>query len=170
MRKIFSFYAVLGMLFLLSVALNAYTDTAKNQYSFVTSAGQAGLAEVAMANMALAKSQSEDVKQFARMMIADHTKAGDELKTLAGQKKYVFPVSVTASQKTTADDLEKLSGTAFDKEYAKVAAADHEAAVKLFTKEAASGKDPEVKSWAETTLPTLKNHLQAAQDLQAKVK
>src|ERR1041384_3152205 len=74
MKKIFSFYAMLGILFLLSVALNAYTNTttARNQYSFVTIAGQANMAEVNLANLALSKSQNEDVKQFAQMMIADH--------------------------------------------------------------------------------------------------
>jgi putative membrane protein len=170
MKKIFSFYAVLGMLFLLSVALNAYTNPARNQYSFVTSAGQAGLAEVALANIALAKSQNADVKAFARMMIDDHTKAGDELKALSAQKKYDFPTEASMAQKAVAANLEKLTGAAFDKEYAKVAVSDHEGAVKLFSAQAKTGADADMKTWAAATLPTLQMHLQKAQELQAKVK
>ena len=170
MRKIFSFYAILGMLFLLAVALNAYTDTAKNQYSFVTVAGQAGLAEVELANLALSKSQNADVKEFAQMMIADHTKAGDELKGMAAQKNYDFPTDPSDAQKTVAGNLERLSGAAFDKEYAKVAVSDHQGAVKLFSTQAKSGTDPDMKAWAAATLPTLEMHLQKAQALQAKVK
>lgn len=170
MKRIFSFYAILGLLFLLSVALNAYTDTAKNQYGFVTVAGQAGMAEVELANLALSKSQNEDVKQFAQMMIADHSKANDELKALALQKKYEFPSDVSMTQKAVTENLSRLSGAAFDREYAKAAVSDHEVAVQLFSTESKSGKDADVKTWAMSTLPTLKSHLQAAQALQAKIK
>jgi putative membrane protein len=172
MKKIFSFYAILGLLFLLSVALNAYTDTKTtgNQYSFVTAAGQAGMAEVELANLALSKSQNEDVKQFAQMMITDHGKANDELKGLAVQKKYEFPAEINMTQKALAENLSKLSGAAFDREYAKAMVTDHETAVKLFGNEAKTGKDAELKTWALATLPTLKTHLQQALGLQAKLK
>jgi putative membrane protein len=172
MKKIFSFYAMLGLLFLLSVALNAYTDTttARNQYSFVTIAGQANMAEIDLANLALSKTQNENVKQFAQMMIADHSKANDELKELALQKKYQFPGDVNMTQKTLADNLSKLSGAAFDKEFAKAMVADHEAAVKLFSNESKTGKDADLKAWAGTTLPTLKAHWQQAQVLQTALK
>jgi putative membrane protein len=170
MRKIFSFYAMLGMLFLLSVALNAYTDPARNQYSFATIAGQANMAEVEMANTALAKSQNADVKQFAQMMVDDHTKANDELKTLAIQKHYDFPVALSSTQQAMADHLSGLAASAFDKEFVNIMISDHEKAISLFNSEAKSGKDPEMKAWATATLPTLKAHLQAAEALRAKVK
>jgi putative membrane protein len=172
MKRIFSFYAILGLLFLLSVALNAYTDTKTtgNQYSFVTAAGQANMAEVELANLALSKSQNEDVKEFAQMMITDHSKANDELKGLAMQKKYEFPADVNMTQKALAENLSKLSGAAFDREYVKAMVTDHEGAVKLFSNESKAGKDADLKTWALATLPTLKTHLQQAQDLQAKLK
>jgi putative membrane protein len=172
MKKVFSFYAILGLLFLLSVALNAYTDTktAGNQYSFVTAAGQAGMAEVELADLALSKSQNEDVKQFAQMMITDHGKANDELKGLAVQKKYEFPADVNMTQKALAENLSKLSGAAFDREYVRAMVTDHEAAVKLFGNESKAGKDADLKTWALATLPTLKTHLQQAEDLEAKLK
>ncbi len=172
MKKIFSFYTILGLLFLLSVALNAYTDTKTtgNQYSFVTAAGQAGMAEVELANLALSKSQNEDVKQFAQMMITDHGKANDELKALAAQKKYEFPTDVNLTQKALAENLSKLSATAFDREYVKAMVTDHEGAVNLFNNESRAGKDADLKTWALATLPALKTHLQQAQGLQAKLK
>ncbi|HEV7643253.1 MAG TPA: DUF4142 domain-containing protein [Pyrinomonadaceae bacterium] len=157
---------------MLSVALNAYTDTKTtgNQYSFVTAAGQANMAEVELANLALSKSQNEDVKEFAQMMITDHSKANDELKGLAMQKKYEFPADVNMTQKALAENLSKLSGAAFDREYVKAMVTDHEGAVKLFSNESKAGKDADLKTWALATLPTLKTHLQQAQDLQAKLK
>src|SRR5262245_8097359 len=44
---------------------------------------------------------------------------------------------------------------------------DHEKAVELFTKQAESGQDPDLKQFAEKTLPTLKDHLQQAQKVEA---
>lgn len=170
MRKIFSFYAVLGMLFLLAVALNSYTDAAGKQYTFVTLAGQAGMAEIALANMALSKSQNEDVRQFAQAMIRDHSSAGDELKTLAATKTYEFPADVNETQKAIEENLSRLPSAAFDKEYVKVAVADHSAAVGLFSAEAKSGADPEMKAWAARTLPVIKMHLEKAEALSSKVK
>jgi putative membrane protein len=45
---------------------------------------------------------------------------------------------------------------------------DHEEAVVLFASEANDGKDPAVKAWAEKTLPTLREHLRMARELQGK--
>jgi len=170
MRKIFSFYAVLGMMFLIAAALNSYIEAAGNQYSFVTTAGQAGMAEVALANLALSKSQSEDVKQFAQMMITDHSKAGEELRSLATKKNLNFPAEPSAEQKVNADALAGLSGAAFDKAYIQTAIADHQAAVSLFENESKSGTDPDVKAWAAATLPTIRGHLAKAESLGGKIK
>ena len=42
-----------------------------------------GMAEVELAKLASDHAASSDVKQFAQMMITDHTKAGDQLKQIA---------------------------------------------------------------------------------------
>lgn len=69
----------------------------------------------------------------------------------------------------TMDKLSKLSGADFDKAYMNEMLKDHEKDVALFEKEANSGKDADVKSWATSTLPTLRDHLQMARDTAAKV-
>jgi putative membrane protein len=69
----------------------------------------------------------------------------------------------------TIDKLSKLSGADFDKAYMNEMLKDHEKDVALFEKEANSGKDADVKSWATSTLPTLRDHLQMARDTAAKV-
>lgn len=170
MKKIFSFYVMLGVMFLLAVALNSYTEAAGKPYSFVTAAAQAGMGEISLANLAMSKSQNEDVKQFARMMIADHSAANEELKTAAAKKGYDFPAAASAEQKTNEDALASLSGAAFDKAYAQAALADHQAAVALFESESKSGQDADLKAWAAKTLPTLKGHLSKAQVLNDKIK
>ncbi len=66
------------------------------------------------------------------------------------------------------DKMRKLEGAAFDQAYIADQIKDHEKAIALFEKEARSGKDAELKAFAEKTLPTLKDHLTAVRSLTGK--
>jgi len=68
------------------------------------------------------------------------------------------------------DRLAKLNGAEFDKAYANEMVKDHKKDVADFKRQAKSAKDPDLKSWAGKTLPTLEDHLKQAQDMQAQVK
>ena len=58
----------------------------------------------------------------------------------------------------------------FYKTYAKDMVKDHQKDVKEFEKAARTLNDPDLKAWAEQTLPVLQQHLQMAQDMEATVK
>jgi putative membrane protein len=47
--------------------------------------------EVAMGNLAEQKARSEGVKSFGKRMVTDHSKANDELKSIASQKGVQLP-------------------------------------------------------------------------------
>lgn len=132
---------------------------AKNSSSFTTAAAQGGTAEVKLGNLALAKAQSADVKQFAEQMVADHTKANNDLKEVAAKKSVALPTDISDEQKSTMDKLAKLSGADFDKEYVKAMIEDHEKDVKEFRTQSESGTDADIKAFAARTLPTLESHL-----------
>ena len=85
-------------------------------------------------------------------MVDDHSKAGDDLKSLASQKNVTLPTDMDAKSKATYDRLSKLNGAAFDKAYMRDMVSDHRKDVAEFKKEANSGKDPDVKSWASLRL------------------
>jgi putative membrane protein len=137
--------------------------------AFVKEAAVGGMAEVELGNLAKEKAASNDVKQFGARMATDHAKANDELKQWAQQKSVTLPADIDAKHKATRDRLAKLSGAAFDKAYMHEMLMDHQHDVAAFKKEAASGKDPDVKAWAGKTLPTLQEHLKLAQDTATKV-
>ena len=128
------------------------------QDKFWTEAAQGGMTEVELSNLALQKSQNEEVKKYAQMMVDDHTKANDELKTLAQSKGVTLPTEINAKQMAVKSKLNGLSGDAFDKEYISTMVKDHDKTVKLFQTEADKGSDAEVKAFAANTLPTLKAH------------
>ena len=143
----------------------AFAAPSASDTDFVKKAGQAGMAEVAAGRMAESSGQSPSVKTFGQRMVTDHSKAGDELKSVASKGGISVPTSPSSEQKATAQKLAKMKGADFDKAYAKQMVSDHEEAVALFQKEASSGTDPDLKAFAQKTLPTLQEHLKMAQAL-----
>src|SRR5436853_3815098 len=101
-------------------------------------------------------------------MVDDHSKAGNELKSLAAQKNVTLPTALDQQHQADVDKLTKLSGAAFDREYMSMMVKDHLEDVADFEREAANGADPDVKQWAARTVPTLRQHLQMAQETAAK--
>jgi putative membrane protein len=137
---------------------------------FVRKAAQGGMAEVELGRLATSKASNEKVKQFGQRMVDDHSKANNELKEVASRKGVTLPTSLDAKDQSTKDKLSKLSGAEFDKAYMEDMVKDHKTDVSEFRKESNSGSDPDVKSFASKTLPTLEEHLKLAEDTLAQVK
>jgi putative membrane protein len=129
--------------------------------AFVEQAASSNLAQVKLGQLALEKGSSPAVKELGQRMIDDHTKANEELKSLAGKMSLPFPTEADTGSKATYDKLEKLSGPSFDKAYVKTMAKDHDAAVKVYKREiATAGVDSVVKEWAQKTLGVIEQHEQ----------
>jgi putative membrane protein len=137
---------------------------------FAVAAADAGMAEVQLGQLAQTNASSAAVKQFAQSMIDDHTKANEELKTLAQQKNITLPTSLSDKKKKKYDDLAEKRGEDFDKDYIDLMVSDHKDVVDAFEKEADKGKDPDVKTWASGKLAALRHHLEMAQQTQDAVK
>jgi putative membrane protein len=135
---------------------------------FVNNAAEAGAAEIAMGKLASDHASSADVKSFAARMVADHQKAGDQLKLVASAKGVTPPDRLSKKDQSELDKLGRLKGVDFDKEYVKVQLAAHKDAVALFGSESKTGADADLKQFASATLPTLQDHLQLAQQLSAR--
>jgi putative membrane protein len=160
MRKMFGFYAALMAMTLVSFVFAM--QVAKQDSEFMMKAAQSDMAEIMTSNLALQKSQNAEVRRFAQMMIDEHTRTSGELKTLAADKNVTLPADVDAKQRSMMSKLTALSGERFDNEYMKGQVKMHEAAVKLFQREADRGTDADVKGWAAKTLPALQSHLTMA--------
>ncbi|WP_169307506.1 DUF4142 domain-containing protein [Chitiniphilus eburneus] len=134
--------------------------------SFIEQAGAAGLAEVEAGRLALQKGSSEGVKQLANMLIDDHTKANERLNTVAALKNLSPPSEPGEANRKQLARLNGVSGKDFDEEFLKQQRAAHQEAIALFSKQAKSGKDPDLKKFAADTLPRLQAHLKHVEALQ----
>jgi putative membrane protein len=132
---------------------------------FMSVAAMSGMNEITLSNQALSKSSNEEVKKLAQMMVDDHTKAGDELKSLAMTKNMMLPTNADAKHKSALTKMSSMTGDSFDMAYVKMMVKDHEKAVAMFQKESTSGKDADAKAFAVKTLPTLQGHLEMARTL-----
>jgi putative membrane protein len=137
--------------------------------SFVTKAAQDGMTEVALGKLALSKSNSNDVKQFAQRMVQDHGKANAELAGIAKTKGLEVPTQLDAEHQAMVKALSGKSGAAFDSSYAAHMVSDHTQAIALFQATAKS-TDRDLASFASKTLPTLQEHKRMADSLHSSIR
>lgn len=138
--------------------------------AFAMKAAQGGMAEVQLGKLAAEKGGSEQVKSFGQRMVDDHSKANDQLKSIAEKQNMTLPTTMNAKDQALYTKLQNMSGTDFDKTYVKAMVKDHEEDIKEFKKEADKGKDEQLKNFASTTLPILQSHLDSIKGIQANMK
>jgi len=125
--------------------------------TFIHKAAKGGMMEVAMGNLAAQNGQSDGVKSFGKRMVTDHSKANEELKSIAAKKGVKLP-SKEPSGKWSSD-----------KAYMDMMVKDHEKDLAEFQEEASTGTDPDVKKFAEDTAKVVQEHLDLAKQTQSKL-
>jgi len=143
--------------------------SAVSDESFAKKAAQGAMTEVKLGQLAQDKGTNEAVKKFGQRMVQDHSKANDELKQAATKANITLPGDVDKKDQDTYDALSKLSGTAFDKAYARDMVKDHQEDIAEFQREAHGGQKDAIKSFAAETLPTLQDHLKEAREMRQAV-
>ena len=146
---------------LLILPLAAFSADKSPDAAFYKHAAEGGISEVELGTLAQDKATSQDVKDFAAMMVKDHGAADDKLKTIADSKSIALPNGASIGDIAIKAKLNVLSGETFDKSYIKSQLKAHREAIALFRQEASSGQDPDAKAFAAATLPTLREHLKA---------
>ncbi len=136
----------------------------KRDQTFIKDAIEGNLAEVQMGKLAQDKGQSDGVKSFGQMLATDHADANQKATAVANQIGVTPPTEPNAKQKALYAKMSKLSGAAFDRQFAKEMVQDHKQDIQKYQQAAKKQNDP-VGDYANQTLPTLQKHLQQAQSL-----
>jgi putative membrane protein len=129
--------------------------------SFYDKAAEGGIAEVNDATLAAQSATDPKLKDFAAMMIKDHSAANNKLAALAATKNLTLPTRASVMEMASHAKLKVLSGDSFDKSYIKGQIAAHRDTLKLLREELASGEDADAKAFAKSILPTVQGHLKA---------
>jgi len=146
--------------FFLGIMMSAEAHGVKSAQSFVQNASVGNQFEISSSQLALQKSQNDDVRQFAQHMIDDHTRVGDRLKeTLASMDNAPAPASgLDAKHQHMLNKLQSASGAGFDKLYVHDQVKAHKEAVGLFQDYGSHGDNDALKGFASDMLPTLQEH------------
>ena len=149
----------------LQAVFAADTPSAQDK-TFVQQAAEGGMAEVQEGQLASSQAQSDKVKQFGQKMVKEHTENNQELMTLA-QKKGLTPAAALDDKHTQEMAmLQKQADASFDHAYIMGQVTGHQAMASVMQTEIQSGSDPDLKAFAQKTLPVVQQHLQMAQQLQ----
>ncbi len=142
----------------------------KETADFAVAAANGGMMEVELGKLAQQNGASQRVKDFGKMMVDDHSKVNDQLKSLASSKNITLPATLGDDAQKHMNDLSKKTGKDFDKAYMSMMVDDHKKDIKEFEKAGKDLKDNDVKNLAVQSLPTLQKHLDSAQVIYKMVK
>ncbi len=142
--------------------MNEKKEDIKNESSdFMVKAASGGIMEVELGKIAKQNARNQRVKNFGEMMVRDHSKANQDLKTLSASKNITLPTTTGEDHQRQINDLSKIKGSDFDERYMEMMVDDHKEDINLFEK-ASQSKDTDVSTFALKTLPVLRTHLDSA--------
>lgn len=140
---------------------------AMSDADFVQAAANATHFEIQSSQLAATRSARQDVKDFATMMIRDHTQASEQLAALLPTLNIAAPTPTLDADLTEdiADQRGK-TGAEFDDAYLDDQVEAHNNAVRLFETYLQSAPQGALRDWAQTTVVTLRTHRDRVQSLE----
>lgn len=132
---------------------------------FATAASQGNQLQVALGRLAADKAQDTQVRNFARRMVDDHSKAQKQLQEAAKKEGITLSGSLTEAHRSARERLAEKSGEAFDRAYVKAMVADHDKALAAYEKNGEAA-DTAVENYAAAFRPIIRKHDQMAKELE----
>lgn len=127
-----------------------------------------GMLEVRLGQLAEKRAKDASVKNFAKQMVEDHSKANEELKQAASKKGVELPQDLPAAKKQKETMLEKTAEAAFDRNYMSTMVKGHAQAIAAVKKATTTGTT-DFKAWATKTLPVIEHHSEEAKQILSKL-
>ena len=132
--------------------------------------------DIDVGKLAAEKTTNPKVKEFAELMVRDHTSVNNQATALA-KKLNVTPEESATSRKLHSDGeemiakLKKLSGAEFDKAYIDNEVSYHAAVIQVVTDTLIPNtKNAELKALLESAGPIFTSHLNHAKEVQASLR
>jgi putative membrane protein len=132
---------------------------------FANEAAASNQFEILSAEVALKRSQSPEVKDFAASIIKDHRRAQDELQAAAKADSINLTVNLTAEQVQSLKALEQAEDSQFDSAFLSAQMKAHDRAISILGSYADAGEAGSLKTWATAYYPTVRMHKVRSQSL-----
>jgi putative membrane protein len=151
-------------------AARAAGAVATSTEAFMNNAASATLYELEAARIALRRSHSDDVRQFAQRMLDDHGKMKSELGSFLGATESPTqpPDRPGKLHQVLLDDLEGAADEDFDHRYVSQQQTAHREAITLFKTYEKRGQHAGLQNLCRLGLPVLEEHARMADALAEK--
>ncbi|MFN8609794.1 MAG: DUF4142 domain-containing protein [Vulcanimicrobiota bacterium] len=127
--------------------------------NYMVNAAQSGMAEVQMAQLALQKTNNPRVREFAQMMVKDHSDLNSRLMPMATQMGVSLPTRLSAADQAALNRLSRQSGATFDRNYMASQRTAHGKALTLFQDAGAQADDLNLRNFFAQNAGTISTHL-----------
>lgn len=138
----------------------AFAAKPPSAQDFAQTAALSDIYEIAAAKIAAKKFETGPVREFANMMIADHTKSSKALADAiaASGQSLALPAELDAEHQSQIDALGRLQSEDFEREYMTQQMTAHRKALDLLKSYAGGGDVAELRQFAQATIPTVQKH------------
>ena len=121
--------------------------------------------EILASELAVERSESEDIQQFAQEMIDAHTATSDRLRELADSYGYEAEFLASPAGGVKLAHLGQLEGAEFDQEYLTQQLVAHQSALTIYRIGASAAEDEELQRFASDTAGEIGSHLARIHEL-----
>lgn len=138
----------------------------KTDTQFMKTAAVAAMTGAHLGQMGEAQAAQPAVKGFSQTLDKDQTTAYEQLTALANKTGESIPKGIDVRRDRAIEQLTHMKGKNFDRGFLRDEIQSDTRVIAEFKNEAQHGENADVKSWANSMLPTLQGHLQTAQNLE----
>jgi putative membrane protein len=137
--------------------------------NFLMTAASSNMLEIELGRMAVQNASNQRVKDFGQMMVDHHSKAHQELKTVASKTGTTLPQTMMPMHQKMVDKLSGKTGTSFDEDYMDTMETAHAMDIAMFEAKTSNASNPIVKEFATKMLPNLQSHREKASNIESGV-
>ena len=135
--------------------------------TYVAKAAASDMYEIRSSELAMERARRPELREFARMLVADHRRTSELVMAAARADGLPPPPAMLEpAQRTMIRQLERArGGMAFDRAYANQQVIAHQQALALHRNYARRGDGPELRRVAASAVPIIEGHLMQARRL-----
>jgi putative membrane protein len=139
---------------------------------FVAKAAASDMYEIQAARMAQERAKAPAVKQFAAMMVKDHTQSTNDLKAAIDSSGQALqtPAALPQDKQDLIDKLNKAAPADFDKTYMDQQVDAHQDTLNVLQRYAQDGDVQQLKDFAAKVAPVVQQHLDRAKAVRDELK
>lgn len=132
---------------------------------FILGAADDALFQVNAGQVAASDATQKSIRDYGEQMTTDHTQAVQELQKIAAVKGVQLPTTLSDDRQQQLDSLSMQTGAGLDTLYVNQMVALQERVVHMMEIEGTSGNDFDLKQWASSRLPTVRQFEERAKAL-----